>query len=521
MNKAPIEPKDILPILKRRKKALILPALAIILVSVIVALRLPAYYRSSATILIEEQEIPQDFVMTTVTSFAEQRLEVIKQRIMGHVNLLSLINKQDLYTELRDKKTSEEIVAIMRKNIQVSTISAEVMDRRTGRPTTAMIAFQLSYEGQSPAKVLATTNALASLFLEENLKERTKKSEETTQFLEDEMNKVKTELRSVQARISSFKERNMMRLPEFANVNMQFIASAEKNSENLVEQLKILTEKEKYLSSQLAMTSPNLEFNSDQRRLEELKVQLVNLKTKFSDQYPDVINTKAEIERLTRQLEAVKPAGSKRQRPDNPAYITLSSQLSSLRSEIDSVKRQLNDIKTKKQQYESRIGSSAQIEGQYKDMLAEQANLESKLNDLTQKTMDAKVASGLEKDQKGERFTLIEPPRLPERPFKPNRLAIVMIGIVLATGVGIGFAAVTEFLDDAIHSPSALTRTTQIPVLGEIPAITTMFDLTGQQTKHHRVLIGILIAAACGLLAFHFFVMDLGMFWAKLLMKAS
>ena len=128
----------------KRKIAFFLPFCLILMISLIFALVLPSYYRSSATILIEEQEIPQDFVMATVSSFAEQRLEMIKQRIMSHGRLLELINQFELYTTLKDKWTTEQIVDKMREDIQVSTLNAEVMDRRTGRPTAVTIAFTLS-----------------------------------------------------------------------------------------------------------------------------------------------------------------------------------------------------------------------------------------------------------------------------------------------------------------------------------------------------------------------------------------
>jgi len=439
---------------------------------------------------------------------------------MSYTNLLELINKHELYADLRSKKTTEEIVDTMRQDIQVNTISAEIMDRRTGRATAAMIAFQLSYEATDPRKVLTTTNALSSLFLEENLKERKKKSEETTQFLENEMNKVKESLTDLHGKISVFKEQNMLNLPEYMNVNMQLIESTERSRDQLNEQLKILTEKEKFYITQLSMLSPEMDFNSDQKRLEELKVLLVSQKARFSDQYPDVINTKSEIQKLTKQLESVKTnSKSKERRPDNPAYINIISQLSGLKSEIQSVKRQIMDINKKKRVYETRIESSAQNEGEYKALLSEQANMDNKLNDLTQKHMEAKVASGLEKDQKGERFTLIDPPRLAEKPFKPNRMVIIVIGIVLGMGVSIGSVAALEFLNDSIYKSATLVKSTHIPVLGEIPAIWNKKDLEQFKNRRKVLLAGIVIAPVICFLIFHFLIMDIDVFWARLMRK--
>ena len=139
-------PGDYWDILRRRKWSLILTVLIIFLVAGVVAVVLPSIYLSQATILIEEQEIPQNFVMTTVTSYAEQRMQQLNQRIMSFSRLVEIIDRFDLYADLKDKKTTEEIVDKMREDTLLEPVSAEIIDRRTGRPATATIAFTLSYD---------------------------------------------------------------------------------------------------------------------------------------------------------------------------------------------------------------------------------------------------------------------------------------------------------------------------------------------------------------------------------------
>jgi hypothetical protein len=135
--------------------------------------------------------------------------------------------------------------------------------------------------------------------------------------------------------------------------------------------------------------------------------------------------------------------------------------------------------------------------------------------------MEARVAHGLEKEQKGERFTLIEPPRLPEKPFKPNRLAIMLIGVVLGMGAGVGLAALREFSDDAVRNGDSLTMATRFPVLAGIPEIMTAKDVSDRRKKR-LVWSGCAVGAVVlGLVAFHFFVMDLDIFWAKLMRKLA
>ena len=243
---------DYVEVVKRRKWSLILPAIIVFMASVMVALALQSIYKSTSTILIEAQDIPADFVMTTVTSYAEQRLESIHQRIVSFPRLLDLINRFNLYPELKDKRTEEEIVGKMREDIILEPMSIETADSRTRRSSAVTIAFTLSYEGKNPGTVHRVANILTSMFLEENLQVREKQAVETSEFLENEMDKVKADLSKLEAKMATFKGTHGNELPELLPVNMQSLNNIENNIQRLNEQLRSLKEKEGYLQSQLA-----------------------------------------------------------------------------------------------------------------------------------------------------------------------------------------------------------------------------------------------------------------------------
>ncbi len=511
-------------IVKRRKWSLILPFIIIFLTAGIIAMSLPSIYKSQSTILIEEQDIPADFVMNTVTSFAEQRLQVIHQRIMSFTRLYEIISRFNLYQELRDNWTSEEIVAKMREDIHLEPISAEINDRRTGRPSTATIAFTLSYEGRNPDTVQRVTDVMTSLFLEENLKVREKQATETSEFLEREMEKVKTKLAELESQMSAFKTGHINELPDLLQVNMQSLNNMESTIARLNEQLRSLKEREGYLQTQLASIPQDIEEEkNDKVRLAELKVQLVYLQTRFSDQYPDVVKAKAEIARLEKRVSSRDDAADNivqsSAMPDNPAYITLASQLSSTQAEIESVKRQMQEVNVSADEYRKRILNTPKVEETYKAIRLELENTQTKYNDLMQKHMEARVAQGLEKDQKGERFSLIDPARRPENPYKPNRLAIILIGLVLGAGAGVGWASLREFTQQGIYDMDSLVSATSFPVLASIPEITTPEEIA--RKKQFRIISIAVIAMilVAGMIIFHFFVMDLGVFQAKVIRK--
>ena len=514
---------DYINIVKRRKWSLILPTLIVFAISAFIAVLLPPVYKSTSTILIEEQEIPADFVMATVTSFAEQRLQSIHQRIMSTTRLLDIIQRFRLYEDLKGRLSTEQIVDNMRKSIRLETISAEVVDRRTGRPSSATIAFTLTYEGKGiPEKVQQVANVLASLFLEENLQVRERQTKETSQFLEDEMIKLKMNLNAIEAKVAVFKEKHINELPELFQVNMQSLYTTERNIERLNELYRSLREREGYLQTQLASIAPNETMNEDVRRMRELRFHLSELQSRFTDQYPDVIKVKAEIDKLQKRIDASnhdkRPGGSS---PDNPAYITLASQLASTQAEIDSIRRQIDDMNLKAEEYHRRIEATPKVEEEYKALTIERNNTQAKYDDLLQKYMEARVAHGLEKEQKGERFTLIDPARLPEKPYKPNRIAIIMIGLILGMATGVATASVKEYTDNSVRGADELALATNFPVLAGIPEISSSKDIIRQRRMGLIKIAAVLVAFIGGLLVFHFFIMDLNIFWAKLMRRIA
>ncbi len=510
---------DVMGIIKRRKRDIVIPAAAVFALALAVALFWPRSYRSATTILIEAQEIPKEYVAANVTSFADQRIQTINQRIMSTTKLLDLIARFNLYANLRDRYTTDEIVTRMRKDIKFATISADVIDPRTGRPAQATIAFSITYEGEVPETVQKVANELASLYLEENLKTREKQSSDTSKFMDDEMGEVKLKLANVDGRIAAFKQRNITSLPELAQLNQQAIDQVEREMDRLNDQLRTLKERESYLQQQLASVSPDT-ADREKENLKELKARLVELKSRFSDEYPDVIKTRAAIRDMEKQIKVSK-GGTPESRPDNPAYITLSSQIAGIGSDIDSLKRQIVELEKKRGDYRRRVESSPRVEEGYRALVVERNNLQGKYDELTRKSMDAKVAHGLETGQLGERFSIIDAARLPEKPSSPNVPAVLLIGLILGLGSGVGLAAIRESGDDTVREVDALQRATALPVLAAIPEILNAADTSNRTARRLRVLAGAAAAVVAAVLLFHFFVMDLDVFWARLARKLA
>jgi polysaccharide chain length determinant protein (PEP-CTERM system associated) len=510
---------DMVTIVKRRIWYIVIPFFVVFSLATVTAFMIPPKYRSSSTILIEDQEIPKEYVSANVTTYADQRLQSINQKIIGTTRLMEMINRFNLYADLKKKKPIEAVVAKMRKDIVFNTINADVKDPRSGRSGQATIAFSVSYDGTNPAVVQQITNELASLYLSENLQVRQKQSTGTAHFMEEEMKSVQTELAAIDSRIAAYKQRNLNTLPELNQLNLQTLDSLDRDVRQANEQLRSLREKESYLQSELS-SIPTDSANQDKTRLNEVRVRLVDMKSRLSDKHPDVIKAKAEIAELTKQLR-----GSNREtpegKPDNPSYISIQSQLASNRSDIASVKRQLDDYTLKREGFRKRIEASPRVEEGYKAMLSERNSLQVKNDDLSRKFMEARVANGLEKEQLGERFTLIDAARLPEKPFSPNIPAIILIGFVLGIGSGCGAAALKENSDGSVYSIDELIRATRMPVLGAVPEIVTEVDRIKLRRRRRIIFAAVCISLVTALALFHFLIMDLDVFWAKFMRRLA
>lgn len=481
---------EVIEIFNRRKISVIIPAAVIFCLSVLVAFVLPKIYSATSVILIESQEIPKEYVAANVTTFADQRLQTINQRIMSATNLIEVIKKFKLYEALSTEKTIDEIIEKMRKDIDFKTIGADVVDPRTGRPGQATIAFSVSYKGMNPVTVQSVANELASLYLEENLKVRSKQSEETFKFLEDEMKRVQSELGGLESKIADYKQLNIQSLPELMQANAQGIEMVERDIAAVNNNLSALYDRESNLQ-QLLVGMRSESKNRTIETLKDLRIRLADLRSKYSSEHPDVRKTLEEIKVLESQI----PSNSSviDDRTNNPAYVNLYSQIAGVRSEIVSSKKRLEELQAKRDEYQARLEASPKVEEGYKGLIVQRNNLQQKYDDLNKKAMDAKVAHSLEKEQLGERFSIVDAARLPEKPSSPKKALIMLIGLIAGIGAGVFFAAVQEGLDNSVRSAEAVQAATGLPVLAVIPAILTIDDILKISRIRRIVLLGVVV----------------------------
>jgi polysaccharide biosynthesis transport protein len=319
---------------------------AVLAVALLAAAFWPATYRAAGTILIEQQEIPQDFVRSAVSSYADQRVQVISQRVMTSANLMDIVKKYRLYGAESDASTREALVERMRRDIRLDMISADVMDPRQGSARKATIAFAVGYESRSPELAARVANDLVTLYLRENLETRKQLAAGSAEFLAGEAEKLRVRIAELESRIAEFKQQNFDRLPDNAQVSAQQLARATDELGEVGARIRALDQQIEFLDTQLAQISPNAQavtgsgerLMSPDDRLKALRLELTAALSQYTDKHPIVIGLQQEIEELERMVAADQADSSAA--PDNPAYLQINAQRRAAASDRDALRAQ-------------------------------------------------------------------------------------------------------------------------------------------------------------------------------------
>lgn len=554
---------DYLHIARRRLYFIVIPALILLIASVAVAVILPPVYESQATILIEQQHIPIDLVKSTVTSYADERISFIQQRVMTIDNLTKIINKFDLYTKEKEKLTAAELAEQFRINAHLELVNADVISQ--GRNSKATLAFKLSFDDKNPGMAQKVTNELVTLFLNENVRSRTQRAEETTVFLEEETEKFKLEIQRIENQLAEYKEKYRNSLPELLPVNLSMVSRIESEIQQMGLQEKMLDERKISLRSQLAITSPSLTGASTATdhaptSLAELKLEQTRLLSKYSATHPDVLRLQRQIDMLEKEKRADQQEESQElqearqeliklrqhysdNHPDvkagkrkiaelensespaaiqhvednitNPAFLQLKSEMDVAELELANIRSHRAELQEKLKTLEVNVSQTHQVERGYYELMRDLDNHKAKYNELKAKQLEAKLGQTLEEEQMAEKFSLLEPPQLPNKPIKPNRFKILFLGLLVSIGGGLGAGYLVEMLDGSIRGYRALTAITGVEPLIVIPYIQNQEDK--ESTRKNKIRFGVTAAVLIlGIIvALHVFYMPLDLLWFK------
>jgi polysaccharide biosynthesis transport protein len=514
---------DYISILKRRWPQMLLVFALVLLAAVATAILMTPTYQSTGTILVEAQQIPDDVVKATVTSYADERIEVIKQRVMTRDNLYRIINKYKLYPKKVDSETTSTLIELMRQSVSVELLNADVQNAQGGKAT---IAFKVGFEYEKPDIAHKVANEIVTLFLDENVKTRTLRATETTEFLTQEVGNLKKELESVENKVATYKQQNSDSLPEHMEMHMSMLHQTELDIKEIDRDYKSTQEELRYLDVDLATTSANAKKSSSvgdsNSELKKAKADLDLAQAIYKDTHPTVRALKRQIENLEKTVQA--PVDEKLGKTDMESELVLGkirSQIEAAKIRLNSLEQQKKSLQEKNNQLQAQVTQSPQVEKGLSGLLRDYDNAKSKYEEVKSKQLNAKIAENLEQENKAERFSLLEPPVFPDKPVRPNRLKIVALGILGALAAALGLAALLEMLEGKLRGVDAVTSVINMRPLVIVPYVFTQSELKRKKNTTRYLLIAAGMFVFILLIAAHFLWMPLDLLLVKLMARLT
>ena len=450
-----------------------------------IATFLPDMYRSTAAVLVERHHVPETFVRSSITGELDTRLQTISQEILSRARLADLITRFGLYSDLRARAPMEAVVEKMRRDIQLVLKGVEPSTR------SATVAFNLSYRGRDPETVAKVTNTLASFYVEENSKIRERQASETAQFLKDQLAEAKKRLDAQEARVRDFRARNIGELPQQMGVNLAILERLQAQLHlSSVNQLRARDQRAA-LVKQLAESGATGAVgipDTATAKLAKLKQDLLELRTRYSDKYPDVVRMKVEIAALERELAGAKQNGSLVEDtaatgaddaalPSKGAVGEIDAEITSLKAEEQRLRRAIDT-------YQRRVENAPQREQEFKEVSQDFETSKERYSSLLKRYEDAQLAESMEQSRQGEQFRILDPAIQAKQPLAPNRIGLILVGVLMALAAAGGAAMLAEQLDTSFHTLDDLRSFTKAPVLASIPRLVA--DAAGARLSWQR-----------------------------------
>jgi polysaccharide chain length determinant protein (PEP-CTERM system associated) len=465
--------------------------------AVYLSVSLPDIYKSSTLILITPQKLPPSYVNSTVTTSLDQRIRSITEGIFSRTRLERIVEEFNLYPLLG---RMDGRVERLRKSIQIDA-------RRTD-------AFALSYEHRSPEKAMQVTSRLGGLFIDENLQMREQQATGTTIFINAEADRLRKELEEQEQEVNLYKAQHRFELPEQLEANLRTLEQVRAELQGNMLRLTSLQERKGNLEKQLVETkfvvTQGQGVSGGWQTLEDRKAELEDLRTRYSDRHPDVLRLKSQIQLLEAEeknhvARAKGLPATEVPVPQNPLQQTLFRQISELNLEINALRSRNEILRNQIASYQARVDNTpvraielSKISRVYDITLK-------KYNDLQGKALDSQLSENMEKKQKGEQFQVTDRANLPQQPVAPDRLRIVLVGLVLALTAGFGLAFMRENLDTSFNRGEELREHISLPLLATLPAIITRGSILEHRRSQMKLLLASVTVFVVGAVSIHLY----------------
>lgn len=506
-----IKPEYIIEIILRRKWFIIVPFCISMIVGIYLALTLPKIYRSSTLILVQPQTVPTGYVRSIVSTNIESRLRTISQQIMSRTNIDRIIKTFGLFEGPQyEKMFLEDKIAGIRKRIGVNV-------SRTN-------TFTISFKGKEPRKVMRIANALASYFIDENLKVREAQAIGTSDFLEDELNTMKKRLIDREEALRIYREDNFGSLPEQLETNLRILDNMQKQvatkQENLINAKNMLVMFDRQIAEAQSMQSNFLTFEEDDTfdfetdeetsQIDKLKELLNQLKINkgYTDKHPDVKRLKNIIanreEAEAKAMEEENAANEETEvdqleiEVEQPEANYQDMQKARRNEIIKQIKKLENDIvkiDRKIKLYQKRVEETPKKEQELLSIKRDYSNIKNIYDSLLNRKLEAEISVNMEKKQKGEQFLILDPAIVSEKPIAPDMNQLFILSIVAGLGLGGGIIFLLEYLNTSFRQLEDIEAVLGLPIIAAIPIIHHRRDRIIERLKQILSIIAVIFSA--------------------------
>jgi len=483
----------ILNTLNRRKGVILSVFVVVSSLAAYLATVLPNVYQSNALILVTPQRVPTSVVASSVTIDLGERMQSITQEIMSRTQLEKIVQEFNLYLKMA---ALEDRINVLRKSIKIES-------RRNN-------VFQLSFESEDPEKAKQVTSRLGSLFIEQNLNAREQQAQGTKSFINGETERLRKELEEQETVVTKYKATHGYELPDQLDTNLRSLEQLRRGLEGNNQRLSALQERKGVLQKQNVeadipkvdpLAGPLLVPGigvTQSVQLEMKKKELDFLLQRYSNKHPDVIRAKKEIQALENESSDTIPGQPNLTKTSSlsPVKRVLLTQITDIDSEIKALQTQSEGIRSQISVLQARVDSTpvralelSKISRGYDITLK-------KYQDLLGKGLESELAENMEKKQKGEQFQILDPANFPIKPIRPNRLMIVLLGLVAGLAGGTGLALFWDNLNSSFRRSEEINAYVNVPLLATLPALVTRGSVLEQRRAQ-----GLLVLASIGTLA--------------------
>ena len=473
---------DVIAVVKRRCWLILLPCGLAGLGTAIATTYLPDRYRADTLILVVPQRVPESYVRSTVTARIEDRLQSISQQILSRTRLERIIDDLNLYSNERHTAIMEDLVEKMRHNIDVEIVKGD--------------AFRVSFIGDEPRTVMKVTERLASLFIEENLRDREVLAEGSYEFLDSQLEESRRKLVEHEKKLEEYRRRYAGQLPNQVDSNLQVIQNTQLQIQALNESA--ARDRDRRLTVERAIADAEAaEANgtplpaiadappapgSAAQQLQQAEEELRRAELRLTPEHPDILRMHRAIALLKQKAtdEAVARAAGESTPGESPAVVTRRNRKKELQEEKTALDAQLAKKDDQEKQlrdviatYQARVEAMPARESDLIELTRDYDTLQKLYANLLSKKEDSKIAANLERRQIGEQFKVLDPARVPERPFSPDRPRMNLLGALAGLALGIGLTLVLDVTDTTLKTDDDVMAALSLPVLSLVPRIVT------------------------------------------------